>query len=191
MKQQSLPKEYSNREDLKKIIQGIDKTNDLTLEPQMTYALGHYFSLLQKEFGVFRVFKDAYLPIPKERHKMWSCEYIKQKFLKNRKLLKYEEDGALLFTSYQPMTDSEWDLFISQTISDINYFQIDLMDNRKSDIILPEVIKNIMERQNQEYMSEKQEFRNLLILLPKSKISLKTILIILIILSAIIYLYFK
>jgi hypothetical protein len=187
MSQQAQPKEYNNREDLKKIIEDIDETNDLTLEPQMTYALGHYFSLLQKECGVYRVFKDEYLPISKERHKLWSFEYLKQKFLKNRKLLKYEEDGALLFTAYQPMTNSEWELFISQTVSDINYFQIDLIDNKKSDIILPQNIKNIMERQNQEYILEKEEFRNLLVKLPKSKASLTTILIILTILFVFIY----
>lgn len=101
---------YSDINSIKLIISKLDQTNDETLVGQMIYAIGAYNNLLCKDLSFHSpiLINKNLQPLSIDRYKHWTQKYIIGEFVKNRKILKYQEEGALSYTLYVDLNDEEW-----------------------------------------------------------------------------------
>ncbi len=156
---------YNDINSIRLIINQIDETNDEILTGQMIYAIGAYNNLLYKDLP-FRspiIINRNLLPLSINRYKFWTQKYIIGEFVKNRKILKYQEEGALSYTLYNDLNDEEWSYIKDEkNFDNLNGFIINnpKFINNENEIPIP--IQKILIRQLMFKEKEKAELYNIL-----------------------------
>lgn len=183
---------YSDINSVKLIINKLDETNDESLVGQMIYAIGAYNNLLYKDLP-FRspiIINRNLLPLSIDRYKFWTQKYIIGEFVKNRKILNYQEEGALSYTLYNDLNDEEWSYIKDEkNFDNLNGFirnNPKFIDN-ENDIPIP--IQKILIRQLMFKEKEKAELYNILQSYKSKPVIAKPIMIL--IFAAIIYLLYR
>jgi hypothetical protein len=183
---------YNDINSIRLIINQIDETNDETLTGQMIYAIGAYNNLLYKDLPFHSpiIINRNLLPLSIDRYKFWTQKYIIGEFVKNRKILKYQEEGALSYTLYNDLNDEEWTYIKDEkNFDNLNDF---IRNNPKfidNDNDIPILIQKILIRQLIFKEKEKAELYNILKSYKSKPVIAKPIVIL--IFAAIIYLIFR
>lgn len=120
----------------------------------MASALGVYVQKLQAEHNYAPVFPLDLLPVPKEELKKWACRYAALTVGNTGKLARFQQDGALCFTRFQPMTEKQWDAIRTDTIPDLVKYNAEMRDKGSSDAHIPADIKAIIDAYRREYKEE-------------------------------------
>ncbi len=128
--------------------------NDEKTIMQLTSALGVYIQKLQKEYDYSPVFPQEILPLSKSKIKKWGYEYAYLAVKKEGELKQFQQDGALCFTRFQEISQTQWEAIKTRSIDSLTLYNADMRDKGFSEIIIPEEYKTIVNNYQKEYKSE-------------------------------------
>lgn len=151
---------YFNNLSLKELKENINtliKKHDALSQEKLTYALGTYLLNLQRENNYSPVFPLELIPLPRVEMKKWGFDYAMLVMSRQSKFLKYQQDAALCYTFFQPLSEDQWSKIKSGSLEDLVLYHRDIYDNGKSDLSLPTEYEEIVKNQIEDYNKEKHE----------------------------------
>ncbi len=141
------------KEEIFKLTRPTDKSHPYNL----TFALGTYMLKLQEDSNYAPIFPIDLAPIPKYELRKWGQEYAQRVLLAQGGLQKYQVDGALCYTSFQNIVNSQWDKIKSGQVENLLLYVEEFKKSGKSHCKLPDEYKELADAYIEEYKREKSE----------------------------------
>lgn len=135
----------------------------------MATALGIYIQKLQAEHSYAAVFPLELLPVPKNELRKWAYAYAAFTVKTTGKLARFQQDGALCFTRFQPMTKQQWETIRADTIPDLVRYHVEMRDKGTTTAQIPSDIKAIFDTYLAEYKTEEKTLHTMLRTSPSAK----------------------
>lgn len=136
--------------ELKKYSENLSSKEELE---SAAFIMGVYINKLQEEFDFHMpALPKTMLPVTKQTLKKIGFEYAKLLVLEQGHLKRYQEDAALFYTSFQDITDAQWDHIINKqgVVGFLDYDSNFLPDFENIDVDIPDEYKHIIENKYQE-----------------------------------------
>jgi hypothetical protein len=116
------------------------------------------------------------LPLPKSEIKQWGFKYASDTYRFYRKLKYYQQDAALCYTRFQPMTAEQWEAIRTDSIDNLRWYYEEVINKGLkglpslntptvkgvkdlSSLDLPTEFKLIIDSFRNDYESEVKELR--------------------------------
>jgi hypothetical protein len=115
------------------------------------------------------VFPAELLPLPKADIRKWAYRYAALTVMNTGKLARFQQDGALCFTRFQPMTQNQWDAIRTDAIPDLVRYNAEMRDQGTTTAQLPSDIKAIIDAHRTEYKAEETALHEFLRSPPTAK----------------------
>jgi hypothetical protein len=163
MTNHNTPEDDISLDQMKTVIQLLQTKSDVKEYTMwMTSALGSYLEKLQTEYNYSPVFPTELLPISKSEIKKWGFDYAAITVKKEGELKQYQQDAALCYTRFQPMTAKQWGTIRNNSVQDLVIYNAEMRDKGVSIADIPSEFKLIIDSLRKDYSTEVIELHSYL-----------------------------